>query len=413
MAEVLVLGAGPAGLAAAVTAARAGARVTVVDLLPEPGGQVWRGLWRSLHPGAAAPWFSALRELPIDLRLRTRAVTAPAPGRLGVEGPGGPGGIAYDRLVLATGARERFLPFPGWTLPGVLGAGALQALVKGGLEVRGRRVVVSGSGPLLWAVGAHLREAGAEVVRVAEQAPLGNLLPLAGPLLRHPGKLRQAAGFLGLPFRSGAWVLRAEGDGRLERVLLREGGRERWVPCDLLACGFGLLPALEAAQMLGCATLDGRVVVDSLQRTSVADIFAAGEPTGVGGLDKALLEGRVAGLAAAGREADAKALAPQVRAERAFVRALEAAFALRRELRALPEPDTVFCRCEDVAYGQLLPLSRGRDARLHARCGMGACQGRTCGPAAAFHFGWEPGGPRQPLFPAAFAALLNDREQTS
>jgi NADPH-dependent 2,4-dienoyl-CoA reductase/sulfur reductase-like enzyme len=363
--RVLVVGAGPAGLAAAAQAVRAGCAVTLADALPEPGGQVWRGQWQA----RSGSW--ALRG--VDLRLGRRVVTAPAPGRLGLLGPRGPELLDYDRLVLATGARERFLPFPGWTLPGVLGAGGLQALVKGGLEVRGRRVVVAGSGPLLLAVAACLRSRGARVLAVAEQAGLPALLALAPALLRRPRLLAQALPWTSLPLRTGAWVTRAEGDGRLERVHLRLGAGTRILEADYLACGFGLVPNLDLAQLLGCGQSGGLVAVDGLQRTSVPGVLAAGEATGVGGVDKALAEGRVAGLAAAGRMAEAARHQAAARRARAWGAALAEAYALRPELRGLAAPETVLCRCEGVPLGALQDFQRGRDARLQARCGMGRC----------------------------------------
>jgi NADPH-dependent 2,4-dienoyl-CoA reductase/sulfur reductase-like enzyme len=432
--RVLVVGAGPAGLAAAVAAAQSGAAVTVVDALPEPGGQVWRGLWGAPREGRAGAWFRALRSVPVDLRLGRRVITAPGPGRLGLLGPQGAEQLGYDRLILATGARERFLPFPGWTLPGVLGAGGLQALAKGGLELRGRRVVVAGSGPLLLAVAAGLRTRGARVLVVAEQAGLGALLGLAPGLLARPRLLAQALPWIGLPLRTGAWVVRAEGaegTDRLARVHLRTAAGPRVLEADYLACGFGLVPNLDLARLLGCALQEGRVAVDLLQRTSVPGLFAAGEATGIGGVDQALAEGRIAGLAAAdpavgaGGDLPASAggdlaasarallagsarapLAAAVRARR-WGRALAEAYALRPELRGLAEADTILCRCEAVPVGAVQGCARGRDARLQARCGMGRCQGRTCGPAAEFLFGWNPGGPQQPLVPTPCADLID------
>ena len=401
-----MLGAGPGGLAAAVTAARAGAAVTLVDALPEPGGQIWRGQWT--RPGArSASWFKALRASTVELRLGRRVITAPAPGRLGLLGPTGVEVLAYDRLVLASGARERFLPFPGWTLPGVLGAGGLQALVKGGLELAGKRVVVAGSGPLLLAVAAHLRGHGARVLVVAEQAGAGALLALAPGLLRRPRLLLQALSFATLPVRPGTWVTRAEGEGRLRRVHLQGPGGARVLEADFLACGFGLVPNLDLAQLLGCALDGGRVTVDPLQRTSQPGVFAAGESTGIGGVDKALAEGRVAGLAATDCLEQAAAHRAAAARTRDWGRTLEAAYALRPELRGLADPDTILCRCENVTVGALQGFARGRDARLQARCGMGRCQGRTCGPATEFLYGWAPGGPHQPLVPTPCTDLIS------
>jgi len=404
--RILVAGAGPAGLAAALAAEAGGAAVTLVDALPEPGGQIWRGRWSAPPGGASAPWFRALRASAVDLRLGRRVVTAPAPGRLGLTGPDGPEILAYDRLVLATGARERFLPFPGWTLPGVLGAGGLQALVKGGLDVRGQRVVVAGSGPLLLAVAAHLRQQGARVLLVAEQAPAAALLGLAPGMLGRPRLLVQALGFLGLPLCLGAWVTQVTGSDRLAAVQLATPGGPRVLEADLLACGFGLVPNLDLARLLGCAIRAGQVVVDPLLRTTCPGVFAAGEATGIGGVEKSLAEGRLAGLQAAGQEAQARRRLPAAERTRAWGRALERAYALRPELRGLAGPDTVLCRCEEVTLGDLQPFHGGRDARLHGRCGMGRCQGRTCGPAAEFLFGWDPGGPRQPLVPTTCADLI-------
>jgi NADPH-dependent 2,4-dienoyl-CoA reductase/sulfur reductase-like enzyme len=405
--RVLVAGAGPAGLTAALAAAGTGAAVTLVDALPEPGGQIWRGQWTGGHGGRAGALFQALRASPVELRLGRRVITAPAPGWLGLLGPGGAEAVPFDRLILATGARERFLPFPGWTLPGVLGAGGLQALVKGGLDVRGQRVVVAGSGPLLLAVAACLRSRGARVLAVAEQAGRRSLLALAPGLCRRPRLLAQALPWLTLPLRTGAWVTRAEGDDRLRRVHLRTAAGIQVMETEYLACGFGLVPNLDLAQMLGCQLRAGLVTVDPLQRTSVPSVYAAGEATGIGGVDKALAEGRIAGLAAAGREAEARRGLPAAGRARAWGRALETVYALRPALRDLAEPDTILCRCEDVTLAAVQGFERGRDARLQARCGMGRCQGRTCGPAAEFLFGWVPGGPRQPLVPTTCADLVD------
>ncbi len=403
----MVLGAGPAGLAAAVSASAAGATVTLVDAQPEPGGQLWRGQWRQATDPRAAAAFAELRRSVVSLRLGHAVITAPAPGLLGLQGPAGPLRLGYDRLVLATGARERLLPFPGWTLPGVMGAGGLQVMAKDGLDVRGCRVVVAGTGPLLLAVAAHLRHRGARILAVAEQAERRHLLRTLGPaLLQRPRLLAQGLGYLGLPLTFGSWVTAAEGDDRLQRVHVHTPEGARTLEADLLATGHGLIPNLELARLLGCAEAGGAVAVDDDQRTSLPQIFAAGEPTGVGGVEKAQAEGRVAGFMAAGRPDRAAPHQAEARRGRTWVAALARAGALRPELRELPQPDTVVCRCEGVRAAELQALGRGRDARLHARCGMGRCQGRTCGPATDFLYGWAPGGPRQPLVPTTFADLL-------
>src|SRR5215216_324525 len=187
--DVLVVGAGPAGLAAAYRAAQSGARASVVDDNPAVGGQIWRGEEAKPASPEAQAWFERLRTVEIQLVNGARVFQQPRPGTLLAETPEGVRELNYTSLVLATGARERFLPFPGWTLPNVMGAGGLQALVKTGLPIDGKRVVVAGTGPLLLAVGAYLRGCGAEVLLIAEQASSVRLVRfIVGSL----GKMSQA-----------------------------------------------------------------------------------------------------------------------------------------------------------------------------------------------------------------------------
>jgi NADPH-dependent 2,4-dienoyl-CoA reductase/sulfur reductase-like enzyme len=322
--------------------------------------------------------------------------------------------VTYERLILATGARERFLPFPGWTLPNVTGAGGLQLLAKAGLPVEGRSVVVAGSGPLLLASAAYLRERGAVIHLVAEQASVPRLARLALGLVGDLPRLRQAGELSrqlrGIPYRSGCWPIRAEGDGKVERVVLRQGRRE-WVEnCDYLACGFHLVPNTELADLLGCLKRNGLVVVDEWQETSVPGVYAAGELVGIGGHELALLEGEIAGLAATGqRDAARNRFGARRRLVR-FRRTLERTFALNPGLRDVVTDETIVCRCEDVRAGQLGRYDAGRQARLQTRCGMGRCQGRVCGPAAEFLWGWDPRGVRPPLVPATVDQLIQNSE---
>jgi NADPH-dependent 2,4-dienoyl-CoA reductase/sulfur reductase-like enzyme len=320
--------------------------------------------------------------------------------------------LTFDRLILATGARERFLPFPGWTLPGVMGAGGLQALVKGGLPISGSRVVVAGSGPLLLAVAAGLAQKGAEIEGIFEQAPLVRLARFGSTLVAHPGKLIEGAGYRwatrGSPYRTGWWVTRALGRTRLEAVVATDGKTQREFECDYLACGFHLVPNPEVARLLGCRIEDGYVAVNALQETSEPGVYCVGEPTGIGGLEKALVEGEIAGLAAAGRGPETERLISAQRRAQRFVRQLDKAFALRSELRTLATLETIVCRCEDVTRGEIEDCVDGRAARLHNRCGMGPCQGRICGPATEFLFGWSAVSVRPPVFPARVSTLAGD-----
>lgn len=407
--DVLVVGAGPAGLAAAAAAAENGARVGVVDAEPREGGQIWRAQ-RGRVPARAAELAERARSAGARFLHATSVFDAHGDGSWAALDDAGVLELAAPRCVLAAGAVERFLPFPGWTLPGVCGAGGLQALVKGGLDVAGARVAVAGSGPLLLAVAAFLRAHGAQVTGLFEQAPRARVAGFALSLLGHPRKLAQAlelaAALQGIPQHFDAWPLRAEGAHGLERVVLRTRAGELALACDWLACGFGLAPSLELARLAGCAIDGGAVRVDTLQRTSVPGVLCAGEGTGIGGVELALVEGEVAGHVAAGREERARELLRARDRERAFADALERAFALRDELRALPEGSTLVCRCEDVPWSALARRANAREAKLLERCGMGACQGRVCGPALEFLCGWTRDSVRPPLVPVPLRALV-------
>lgn len=406
--EVLVVGAGPAGIAAAVTSAECGASVGIVDDNPAPGGQIWRGESQS-RPGDAASWFAKLAHQNIQLLPGTRVFDHPAAHVLHGEGADGLLELSYRTLILATGARERFLPFPGWTLPNVMGVGGLQALVKSGLPIQGQRVVVAGTGPLLLAVASYLRQHGAEIATICEQASTASLVRFGLALVAQPEKITQGLALRkdlsGVPFVTKSWPIAAGGDGVLKEVLIARGRGTEKIACDYLACGFHLVPNTELPALIGCRMRDGYVAVDDCQRTSVPDVFCAGEPTGIGGLELALVEGQIAGASAAGRpEAAQKHGRARTRLQR-FARALDHAFALRPELKSLPLPETIVCRCEDVTHARLKPYGSWRSAKLQTRCGMGPCQGRVCGPAAQFLFHWSPDSVRPPVFPTVLRNL--------
>jgi len=403
MPDVVVVGAGPAGLAAARRAVECGASVTMVDDNPAAGGQIWRAAGGRLRRETER-WLARA-----ELITGARVFAAPAPGRLALETLQGEMEIAYRSLVLATGARERFLPFPGWTLPNVMGAGGLQALAKSGLPVERKKVVVAGCGPLLLAVAEYLRDHGANVRLVAEQASRSSLLRFGLGLAGRPGKLIQAAGFraglLGVRYFTSCWPMAAEGSEKLERVIMRRGNRTWSESCDYLACGFGLIPNVELPALLGCRLGAKGVAVDEFQQTSVAGVYCAGEVTGIGGLELSLVEGEIAGYAAAGGLEAARKLFGARESRRRFADGLERAFAPREELKTLAADDTLVCRCEDVTWARVRRFTGWREAKLHTRCGMGPCQGRVCGGAVEFLLGWKPGSVRPPVFPVRVGSL--------
>lgn len=401
--DVLVVGAGPAGLAAATSAAKCGLTVGLVDDNFRPGGQIWRTGSTGLRVAEAENWFTALRTSQAHILCSTRVFDQLEAGVLLAATPEGTCELRYSKLILATGAREGFLPFPGWTLPNVMGTGGLQAMVKNGLPITRKRVVVAGTGPLLLAVAAFVKQHGAIVPVICEQASWSSLARFAIAISALPGKITQALRLkmqlAGISFSTSSWPVEAHGRDKLESVSISRRAAIEEIPCDYLACGFHLVPNTELAALIGCRIERGCVQVDDFQRTSVPGVFCAGEPAGIGGVELALLEGQIAGLAAGERISEARDRFRERNRARKMVAALESAFRLRPELRQLASSDTIVCRCEDVSYSRLRPYTDWRAAKLQTRCGMGPCQGRVCGPATQFLFGWQPESIRPPIFP--------------
>lgn len=435
-ATIVVVGAGPAGLAAAAAVAARGVAVTLLDAEPDSGGQIWR----RGPSGSPAPEVAALEAtLPparvsrsfdtevIDAERIDTDTTGPAPSdqgrpdasrfRLFLRVNGIPAVLDATTVILATGAQERFLPFPGWTLPGVSGVGGLQSLVKRGLPVTGRRVLIAGSGPLSLAVADLLRRRGAELVAIAESASPMDLLRLGLATVGLGSKLREGLGYAwrlrSVPRRIGWWVAEATGDDRVRRVILTDGDRTTTFDVDLLAAGAGLVPRIELAARLGAALRtdhgDPRVEVDPDQRTSVPGLLAAGELTGVGGSDRGLAEGRLAGAVAAGAPEDILApLRRDARRWRGFASALARATRPRRAMLDAARDDTILCRCEDVVLGDVRRYPDWRTAKLQTRVGMGPCQGRVCGTAARAILGWTVPVNRPPVSPTSIESLIAD-----
>lgn len=400
--DILVVGGGPAGIAAAVRAAECGVTVGIVDDNPSLGGQIWRGA--SETSAEAASWRGKLQAANVTMLCGTRVFHQPKMGVLFAEQEDRLQVLTYEKLILATGARERFLPFPGWTLPNVMGAGGLQAMVKSGLPIAGKRVIIAGTGPLLLAVAAYLRQKGAEIAVICEQASIGSLARFSIALLRHPQKIRQALllrkDIRGVPFATSSWPVSADGRNALEGVTISRNGTEETIACEYLACGFHLVPNVELPQLLGCQIHGGYVQVDEVQQTSVQGIYCAGEPTGIGGVESSLVQGEIAGYAATGRPEEARKLFQGREKGRDLSALLDRTFRLRGELRNVLSSETLVCRCEDVSYSRLQKHSSWRAAKLQTRCGMGPCQGRICGPATEFLFDWSPDSTRPPIFPA-------------
>jgi NADPH-dependent 2,4-dienoyl-CoA reductase/sulfur reductase-like enzyme len=438
MRDVAVVGAGPAGLRAATVAARAGASVVLVDGYHRAGGQYFRQPASAAH--AASPiqaqgrrLIEEARSAGVEFRLGT-SVWGAEPGRLYLSTMDT---VGFRSLVVATGAYERVAAFPGWTLPGVYTAGAVQSLLKEHGVVPGTRILLAGSGPLLLVVAAelvkrHVPVAGVlEATRVVRTAARHPGRGVAG-LWRQGERAREglaAAARLSrarVPLRTGRGVVRAVGTTTVEGAIVARlddkwrpvPGTERLVECDTIAIHYSLVPATDLLALVGAtltyASAKGGWVPVLTERleTTVPGVFGAGDCTGIGGAGMSLAEGELAGLAAAGHAHD-DAVPATLRRERRFQQLYGALFAARPGLADLTTADTIVCRCEDVPRSAI-DAAVAAGARTPAmvksvtRCGMGPCQGRLCRPVVEQLTGAPPGEPptaRPPLVPVPFEAM--------
>ena len=439
--DVLVVGAGPAGLSAAVAAAEAGAGVIVLDERHAPGGQFHKPLAASHADDAPDAQFRA------GAALRRRAEAAGVAIETGatVWGAFGPGEIAAviagvavtfrpRRLVLAPGAHELAVPLPGWTLPGVMTTGGLQTLVRAQRVCPGQRVLVAGNGPLNLQLACALLEGGASVVAVVEAAPRpgpGALLAFGAMLRGDAGLLRQGLGYLrrlqrgGVPVLWNSRVVALEGEARVEFARLATPRGQGRIGVDVVALHRGLQPEVGLARALDVphAFVSGArghlaTETDAEGRTAVAGVFVVGDGARPGGAAVAAARGRLAGLAAA-RELGFAAPADR-RARRALARAERFQAGLWTVFDAPPEPPpadaTIICRCEEITAGRLRAEIAGGLRSLAAlkkatRAGMGRCQGRFCAASVARLCPDPPSAdafaaPRLPVRPVPAAALM-------
>ena len=425
--DVAVLGAGPAGIGAAVAAHAAGRSVLLIDEAPAAGGQIYRKTPDALLPPRYGLGGDPDRRAGDALRreldgsgVRTAfgwrvwsAMRGERGFRLDAVGPGATHAVESRALSIATGAVERVLPFPGWTTPGVFGLAAATTLLKSQHISPGKRVVVAGTGPLLAAVAAGVVKAGAEVAAVVDVNGPTSWLAAAPALTLRPRLAARGAGWVlrllrgRVPLHFRATVVRALGGRRLEAVEIApvdDGGRRRpvtvatTIECDALCIGHGLAPATELPRLLRaeCVFDRGRggwrPVTDAFGRTSVAGLYVAGDGAGILGGQAAVLAGRAAGSAIA---ADlCGTTVPVTRASWTRWRARRFGAAMTRLTATTPAivagmpAETIVCRCEDVTRAE---IDAGYDAgareinqlKHFTRCGMGPCQGRSCGEAAA------------------------------
>ncbi len=457
--DIAVLGAGPAGIEAALAAAEAGLDVALLDEAAAPGGQVYRalpaGFSRIGPPSPEAAIGDALRERLKKSRVRSmmgrRVWLVTGSFRLDALGPLGPERIEAKALVAAIGTHERIIPFPGWTSPLVMGLAAATILLKSQQLLPGKRSIVAGCGPLLAAVAAGILKAGGDVAAVVDLSGRADWLKVVPGALSRPDLLARGAGWLAGLTKARVSILRRHTVARVEIVdrgiraavvPVDEDGRpvpgsaERFLDADCLLIGHGLVPSTELTRLLRAehrfAPDRGGWVpaLDAHGRTSVPGLYVAGDGAGLEGAAAAQHSGRLAGLAAALDQGAldsaqhgelARPAARQRERAARFGRAMARLTRPRPGLVAAMPSHTLVCRCEEVARAELeAAVARGAGGldqlKAWTRCGMGPCQGRMCGEAAASLQAVAEGGReragmwtgRAPLRPVPLAELIGD-----
>ncbi len=437
--ELAVVGAGPAGIEAATTAALAGVGVALIDASPKPGGQFFQQMPdafqldnSSEQHAKARRFLGRVESTGVRLMQNTLAWgifegSKPGTWCLTLHGPEAPPRLNARAVILASGAFDRSIPFPGWDLPGVITAGAVLRLIKSQRLLPGKRAVLSGTGPLQLAAAAHLVEAGAEVAAVCESASglLRGSIPYLPAFWGQWGRMQEGLRFArrlagaGVPYRVGWAVTSARGRDRVGEVTMAKLDRNgKPVPrteiiqvADTVVVGYGLTPGTELCRLVECelefdARRGGFVPRrNEYMETSCPGIYAVGDCAGIGGAEMAMIEGRIAGHSAAVQlahitERSALGVASRERAalrrEQRFSRMLADLFSPPEGLYAMAEADTIICRCEQVTLGEIREaISYGAqsvsDVKNLVRAGMGNCQGRTCGSIVAHILAAETG----------------------
>jgi hydrogen cyanide synthase HcnB len=416
--QPVIVGAGPAGVRAAQALVAHGLRPVVVDEAPRWGGQIYRqppaGFTRpkealyGFEAGRADALHGAMAGIldKVDYRPDTLVWSAEG-GKLDLLHRGAMSTLAYSQLLIATGATDRVLPFPGWTLPGVYTLGAAQVALKFQGCAIGSSVVFAGTGPLLYLIACQYAKAGAKVAAVLDTAGFAGKAAAVPAMLRQPALLAKGMYYLGwlrahgVAVHQGVELVKATGGERVQAIHWRKGGREHQVDCDGVGFGYALRPETQLADLLGCRfRYDGlqRGALperDAVGRSSVPGVYLAGDGAGIMGADAAEWAGERAALALltdTGHRIDlgrAALLERQLARTAEFRRGLERAFPFPVQWAAKAPDELVVCRCEEITAGELRRCVADTGARemnrLKAltRVGMGRCQGRTCGVAAA------------------------------
>ena len=449
--DVIVIGAGPAGLAAADALAGAGLAVLLLDEQPEAGGQVYRGIDSSRlgEAGVLDEDYWSGRTLTRAANLARVEIAYLAKVWHVADGneisylQAGEPRLARGRfLVIATGARERPVAIPGWTLPGVMTAGAAQILLKTA-SVTADHAVFAGSGPLLYLIAAQYLAAGATIAAILDTTPGGNYLRAAPRLLPSllNRQLYKGIGMLArlmrsdVPIHRGVTGLQAQGTTALQQVRWTNGGVSHAMAASALFLHQGVVPNIEIPLAAGCAwtwsdhRLGWEIEVDDHGESSVPSVFVVGDCARIVGAKAAVLSGRLAALriaARAGGTAAGQQDDPLLRLRRRELRMrrfLDRLYRPAEESILSSDPDTVVCRCENLSVRDLTPTVPDAGGNLNfvksaSRCGMGPCQGRLCSHSAALlarradptHHQPVPLRPRSPLAPLSLQELASFKD---
>jgi NADPH-dependent 2,4-dienoyl-CoA reductase/sulfur reductase-like enzyme len=401
---IIVIGAGPAGLAAAEAAARNGSEVALIDSATRLGGQYWRhrGSVKGYRSQRAGVLFEKVLRAPSVMYISEASVWSIEKEselfRINYLQGGNESSLTAEKLIIATGAYDRSLPFPGWDHPGSMTPGAAQALVKGQGVLPGKKVIVAGTGPFLLPVATGLAEAGAEIVGLYDaNSPLRWALSPRS-LLLNLSKFAELIYYARLlrKYRITPRFKRVvssfnQGMATISRInsdfSFKETGSESH-EVDVVAVGWGFLPDVTLGGIVGCqqkVDSDGTTIfsVDADQRSSEKNVWIAGEATGIGGADLSLLEGEIAGLSASGQSIPASHRSSRYR-KQLFANALKKTYPIRDGWQSWPQGSTTICRCEEVKLSEIsesvseLGAEDSRTAKLFTRAGMGLCQGRIC-----------------------------------
>ncbi|MGF6310280.1 thioredoxin reductase/bacterioferritin-associated ferredoxin [Bradyrhizobium sp. i1.8.4] len=411
--DAVVIGAGPAGLAAAAMAAGAGLSTLLLDENPGPGGQVWRAIASTPVKApellgadywAGAELVNAVQSSGAEIVHRAMVWSLDRQLEIGVSVGGASSFIKARRVILATGALERPFPIAGWTLPGVMTAGAAQTMLKSSGLVPDGRTVIAGQGPLLWLLAAQILRLGGRIDRILDTTERRNYLaalPHAFDFVTSPyfakGMAMMREVKASVPVTTGVSELAAAGEGQLARVSYVAGGRRETIPAELLLLHQGVVPNVNLAMAAGIEhrwddrQLCWSPVLDADGNTSVEGIAIAGDGAGIGGATVAVARGRIAARAAV------EALAPAATAKLTAENVLRTALAKAERGRAfldvlfrpaqqfrVPSGDTIVCRCEEVTAKDILDAvaigaTGPNQLKAYRRTGMGPCQGRLCG----------------------------------